>query len=559
MCAGSAGLLLASLALPSWASLDDASPVAPATQPVSLPPAGSFDKAMIIPITGEITDVTQDSVERRIDRAREEHYPLVIIELDTPGGLLNATLEMCTAIKRLRDEGVKVYAWVNPDAYSAGTILALACDGIIMASHATMGDCQPIMFTGGGASAIPDDIEAKATSPLLAELRDSCRRSGYSLDLVLSLIRPELEIYWLENPDTGERRFVDRATRNRLFESKAAKDDADDDDDKRDEDEDKSKSDAHSVDYSSDADSRTAWRYVKEAPGLGAVRQPIVAGDTELLTMRTAEATAYGFSIGTVSNDDDLRSSFNVTGAIERTANTWWERTVAWLASPMVRGVLFLLMLLGAYTEFQVPGFGLPGTVALIALVLFLGAPYMAGFTVTWEIIAIVLGVALLLVEAFLIPGFGVAGISGIVLLCIGLLASFVPEEPGFSGWQPHLPRFEGTWEYLYTGLRALAGGLGGSVVGMILVARYLPKVPVAGRIIAANPTREQITVDDPYDGIAQVGDIGRSETLLRPAGKARFGATLVDVVSQGEYIPKGDRVEVIERGGSRVVVRRVD
>jgi membrane-bound serine protease (ClpP class) len=63
----------------------------------------------------------------------------------------------------------------------------------------------------------------------------------------------------------------------------------------------------------------------------------------------------------------------------------------------------------------------------------------------------------------------------------------------------------------------------------------------------------------DPYDGTAQVGDIGRAESLLRPAGKARFGATLVDVVSQGEYINKGARVEVIERAGNRVVVREVD
>jgi len=85
-----------------------------------------------------------------------------------------------------------------------------------------------------------------------------------------------------------------------------------------------------------------------------------------------------------------------------------------------------------------------------------------------------------------------------------------------------------------------------------------LPRAPIFNRVIGRNPTREEVTVDDPYHGIAKVGDIGRTETVLRPAGKARFGAVLVDVVSQGDFLPSGERVEVIERSGNRVVVRKV-
>ena len=196
----------------------------------------------------------------------------------------------------------------------------------------------------------------------------------------------------------------------------------------------------------------------------------------------------------------------------------------------------------------------------MVALVLFLGAPYLAGYTVTWEIAAIVLGVVLLAIEAFAIPGFGVAGISGIILLAVGLIASFMPEEPTFDeSWIPSLPTLPMTWKYFRGGLYSLAGGLVGSIVGMVLVAKYFPKVPVAGRIIAPNPDHDAIQIDDPYDGLARLGDIGRTESLLRPAGKARFGARLVDVVSEGEYIQGGTRVVVIERHGNRVVVRRVD
>lgn len=236
------------------------------------------------------------------------------------------------------------------------------------------------------------------------------------------------------------------------------------------------------------------------------------------------------------------------------------EEIVAWLASPMVRGVLFLLMMLGAYAEFQTPGLGLPGTVALIALILFLGAPYMAGFTVTWEIAAIVLGVALLSIELFVIPGFGLAGFIGIILMMIGLVASFVPAEPSFDGgdWfqMPELPL---TYDYLRNGLYAMAAGLGGSIIGMVLIAKYMPKVPVVGQVIAPNPDRAALQMDEPFLEVARVGERGQAESLLRPAGKARFGDVLVDVVSEGEYIQKGVGVEVVERHGNRIVVRRVD
>jgi len=149
-------------------------------------------------------------------------------------------------------------------------------------------------------------------------------------------------------------------------------------------------------------------------------------------------------------------------------------------------------------------------------------------------------------------------GVLGVGLMAVGLLSSFVPSEPGTGNW-PRWPTLPGTFTYMRHGLWAIAGGMTGSLIGMVFLARYMPKVPVAGRLIAPNPTREQIEVADPYEGLAQVGDVGRSEGPLRPAGKARFGAMLVDVVTEGEYVEKGLRVEVVERCGNRVVVRRID
>jgi membrane-bound serine protease (ClpP class) len=517
------------------AALLSASASPTGTQPFAEAPAGRFDRAVLIPIKDEITEITTDSVKRRIKQVRAERVPVVIFELDTPGGAGGPMLDICHLIKALRDDGVKTYAWVDSEAYSAGTIIALATDGILMSGNARIGDCKPIRMGEFGPEGLPESIEAKVTSPIMAELRDSARRNGYSWNLVQSLVREKVEPFWVVNASTGEKRFVTASERDTLF----------------------GISEATSQPAHGGPISKTAWKYVEEAPGIGQVRQPVV-GERELLTMTTGEAQAYGFAMGKASNEDDLRSELHIAGPIQRMEITWTESAVAWLASPAVRGVLFLVVLLGAYAEFQHPGLSLPGAVAAVGLVLFLGAPYMAGFTVTWEILAILLGIVLLGLEIFVIPGFGLPGVLGVGLLAVGLLGSFVPTEPGAGNW-PHWPALPGSFTYMRQGLWALAGGLSGSLVGMVLLARYMPKVPVAGRLILANPTRAQIETADPYEGLAQVGDVGRSEGPLRPAGKARFGAMLVDVVTEGDYIEKGLRIEVTERRGSRVVVRRVD
>lgn len=511
----------------------------------------SFERAMIIPVEGEINDITTGSINRRLDRVRVENVPLVIFRMDTPGGAVGPTLKICNAIKQIRDQGVKVYAWIDDNAYSAGAIIALATDGIIMAPTATLGDCQPLVVTEIGPSAVPAELEPKIVSPVLEEMRASARRNGYSVDLVESMVRPNLQVFWVVDSRTDQRRFVDARQRDELFGWAEAQ---------------SGPAGSAPAGASSgrptgaeplpDSASKTSWRYVRYDPQLGQVRQPIVAAQ-ELLTMKADRAHAYGFSLGVVASESDLRNFFGIRGVIEHADLTWFEAIAGWLASPIVRSLLFMMIVMGLYAEFHAPGVGLPGAVALGALVLFLGAPYLAGFTVSWEIAAIVLGMVLLALELFVIPGFGVAGIAGLLLVGIGMLSSFVPPEPFERHWfdPPQMPI---TYRYIRQGLFAMTGGMVGSVVGMILLARYLPRAPIVKQIIGRNPTHDEVMIDDPYHGIAKLGDIGRTETLLRPAGKARFGVMLVDVVSEGEYVTSGQQVEVIERRGNRIVVRRV-
>ncbi|UCG33748.1 MAG: hypothetical protein JSU68_03755, partial [Phycisphaerales bacterium] len=361
--------------------------------PVSQRPnsaGGPYSNIRVITIANEITEVTLKSLERRIDQAVADGADMIVFDIDTPGGIVYTTLEICTKIKNLSD--VFTVAWINPKAFSAGAIISLACDEIVMSSRSTIGDSQPIMIGPGGAAGVPEDIEAKMTSPLIEEVRDSARRNGYDMDLCLAMIRPEVEIFWLENTDTGERRFVDRAGRDELFAieptegpQRIKESDIGD-----------NASVTTRTTYKpgqrvSDSASQTAWRYVKSAPGLDEIAQPIVS-DRLLLTMTQDEAVAFGFARGIVASLDDFRNLYLIDGPFQKLDYSWSEHMVAWLSSPLVRGVLFILILMGAYTEFKSPGLGVPGLVALVALAIFLGAPYLTGIASIVDIIILLAG-----------------------------------------------------------------------------------------------------------------------------------------------------------------------
>lgn len=510
----------------------------PSDDDVSGPaPAPDTNQGVIITISDEISDVTTESIKRRVEQAKETGADVIIFEIDTPGGYVTSALDICNYIKNLED--IKTVAWVNTDAYSAGSMIAVACDEIVMARASTLGDCGVILGGPTGPQEVPEGIRAKAESPVLEQFRDSAARHGYNVLLCESMVVKEYEVYWLENVKTSERRFVDAETKEELIRQPK-------------------KTTVLGLEVPSLVSTEPDWKLVDSYtdPVSGTdrtVNQPVVKS-TELLTMSQSRAYAFGFSKGIVGGTEDLRQRYNLGSEIPRIEFTWSEIFTRWLTSMPVRGFLLVVMFLAAYVEFNTPGVGVAGLVALIALGIFLGAPFLTGLANFWEIILIILGVVLLGVEIFVIPGFGVAGISGIMLVIIGLLATFVPEEPGRLPihWPQLAPGIDG----LKTGIQTLAAGIALSIIGMVVLSKYLPQVPYLRTIVPPNPTPSDVVAGDPYRGLARVGDFGLVVGDLRPAGKARFGAILVDVVTQGEMIDTGQKIEVVERHGNRVVVR---
>ncbi len=481
--------------------------------------------AYVIPVQGEINDILKRSMERRIDEALAAGARVLIFRMDTPGGLVTSALDMCRMIKNLPPE-VRSVAWVNPQAYSAGAMISLACDEIVMSRSAAIGDCAPILISpGGGEVELSERMAAKAESPILQEFRDSAQANGYDLLLARAMVKWEEEVWWLEHLSDGTRRFVDGPEKVALV----------------------------------DTPETPEWKLVetfidpvtgKEQPA----SKPIDRTDS-LLTLSQGEAVAFGFATRIVADLSEMQSYLALSSRPEVLEITGWEHFAVWLNSPLVRGILFVIMLAGAYLEFQTPGLIIPGATAAIALVIFLAAPYAAGLANTWTLILLALGIVLIGVEIFVLPGFGIAGLLGILFVGVSLLSTFVPGEPGTPDFS--LPTLAGTWDAIKRGVIVLASSTIIGVVGIILLAKYLPYTPLARGLVLPNPEGGAIApVADPFRDSAYIGDVGVVTAALRPGGQARFGQDVVDVSSQGDYIEAGTRVQVIQHEGMRIVVR---
>lgn len=520
--------------------------------------------AAVLELHGEINDVMVESLERRIETAKERGAKTIIFDMDTPGGLVTSSIAIADLIRHLDD--IHTVAWVNPNAHSGGSIVAVSADEIVMSRSSRMGDAQVIMFGPGGADAVPEEIEAKAITPVLADLRASAKLNGYSQVLCEAFVKPEREVWWIENKETGERKFVFRAEKLHLVgadegeipsvfskpETKKPKGEGDEDA--------PSGNDETTGSDESAAENEKQWTLVKTYYDVVVdteldVIQPVVRSD-QLLEMSAGEAYAYGFSKGVIS-DRAAMTEYVAASEMSYLAPNWSEGLTFWLTSMYVRGFLLVLIFLAAYVEFHTPGVGVAGLTALIALAIFVAAPYMTGLANIWEILIIALGIVLIGVEVFVIPGFGIAGISGIVLVLFGLLATFVPAEPG-NPLPISLPSMPATQEYLRRGMITIMTSIIMSIAGMFVLGKYLPKTTLFAKLAPANPTPSEVAVDDAYRGAALVGDTGKATTPLRPSGKALFGDVLVDVVTRGEIVDPGSSVQVIERRGNQVKVRAV-
>ncbi len=418
-------------------------------------------QVFVIPIEGTIDLGLAPFLSRTLREAEKAGAAAVLLDINTFGGRVDAAVSMRDALLR---SPVQTVAYVNHRAISAGALIALACNTIIMAEGGTIGAATPVVSGSDG--------EMKPTS-----------------EKTVSYVRKEFRA-------TAE-------VRKRPPELAEAMVDAD-----------------------------------IEIAG--------VISKGKLLTLTTPEALTYKVADYTAPNVDAALAMAGLPNAeLRRVDQTWAESFVRFLTNPVVSSLMMTLGMLGLMLELRPPGFAVPGTVGLISLGLLFWGHWIVRLAGWEEILLVVAGVVLLALEIFVIPGFTVAGIAGIVALVAGLGLSLVGAGA--------------TSSTIIVALGRVAISLVTALAGAFLLLRLLPNTPFGRKLILASEMDADLGyVSTPDRDRQWLGRTGTALSPMRPAGIAEIEGARVDVVSEGGFIEAGACIEVTRVDSNRIVVRRV-
>jgi len=467
----------------------------------------SAGPVLVVPITSEIDDTMAAFVGRCVDEALQRRAQAVILEIDTPGGMVTSLHDLVAAMERL--EGIRTVAFVRRCAWSAGALIALSTPEVYMSGGATIGSAEPVGFGPQGMT----ELGEKYVSAIRAEFEAKATENGYDPLLAKAMVDKDLELVLVRRPGADDPEIMTQ--------------------------------DAYRIALE-DFDSTAKPRLLK-----------IVVKEGKLLNLSAGPALELGISSGTVKDVDALLETIGLAGA-ERILPefTWVESLVRFLTSPLVQSALLIIGISALGIEFKIPGFGLPGMVGISCLGILFFAKSLLGLANWIEIILFFVGLALLALEIFVIPGFGFAGLAGIALLLISLVLMSL----GFNPVAPDLK----PWDYthlLNTSMATFltfAGGVLVLVIAMSILSHMIPRTNIGGGLIQRGELKPELGFVSVAADIEQFrGAKGVALSMLRPAGRARFGEKRFDVVTRGEFLPPGTEIEVVEVSGNRVVVKQ--
>lgn len=595
----------------------------------SIPAARQADRIAVITVEGAIDQITAMSVSRRIEAAENAGFDAIVLEVNSPGGLLISCLEISGELKS--SSIANTVAWVNSDAYSGGAIIALACREIVTSDPASFGDALVIQMGLGGIKALTPDERTKFLPPLMSDIVDSARRSGYDEFLVQAIVTDGIELWQVEHVDTGERLAISREEYGYLFDGEpirgrpmlgqvtggvktyreSGQPDAEETDagvDNEDQDAaaagaDREESPAGRAKRDQESDSLGAREEV--APGgdpnayrpasetlrdVAQVMRERDSSETEqvvglqyeservlitpadkgkyrlvgyitdgssAIVMREDQLKDFGFSSRVIQTDEELKAFFGAKELV-RVNESVTEKLVRFMVSPGVRFFLIAVFLIALFVEMIMAGTGIAGAIAIGALVLLIGPGAMVGLSGWWELIAIVIGILCIAIEAFVIPGFGIFGVVGIVSLFAGLIGTFV--SAGGSMSSPAMQK------QLMTGSVTVLLAFVTAGIAWWLIVRNAQNLPLFDKLILGGasgvggmPQKTMLHAIVVDDGAVKVGSIGVTTTPLYPIGQADFDGQLEDVYAAFGAIERGVRVRVTRASRMRIEVEAID
>lgn len=415
----------------------------------------------VVPIKGVIDLGLAPFVQRVLDEAQKNQAAAVVLDINTFGGRVDAAVQIRDA---LLNSPVRTIAFIDKRAISAGALISLASQTIVMAPGSTIGAATPVQSGPAGSTTAPTS------------------------EKTVSYVRKEF-----------------RAT----------------------------------------AESRKRPPLIAEAMVDSDVVIPDVSEKGKLLTLTTEEALKLKVADLQANSIEALLKELNILDTELRSFTpNWAEEVVRFLTHPVVSSLLVSVAMLGIFLELRTPGFGAPGVIGLSSLSLFMWGHWLVQLAGWEELLLALLGIFLFALELFVIPGFGIVGILGLLAL-LGALVMSTLGAGSHSGFV--------LWAVVRMGFSvALA------IVLTALFLKFLPKLPIGRKLIlsTALDTSDGFSSAPPSD-YQWLGRTGLAHSTLRPAGIADFQGHRVDVVSDGEFIDAGAPIRVLHVDGNRIVVQR--
>ncbi len=451
--------------------------------PGTVTATGRECKVYTFPINGDIMPAQQRLVSKCLTEAREQNADLVVIRMNTYGGLVNVADSIRTMILNYP---TPIWVYIDNQAASAGALIALAADRIYMHPGGSIGAASVVDQNG---QPMPDKFQ----SFMRATMRATAESHGQVIERI-------------ENGDTIRRWWRDPQTAEAMV--------------------------GRTV-----ADSTTV----------------------NVLTFTASEAVKNHFSEGTASSLEETLAQGGVeTYTLTEYRPTTLDRLLAWLMNPVVQGIFVMMIVGGIYFELQSPGIGFALVVAILGAVLYFAPLYLEGVAQNWELILFIIGLGLLAVEIFVLPGFGIAGVAGIVAVILGLSFAAIDND-----LLRHLPTGEITVGWILQPILVVIIATTAALIGGLLLSKHFltDTTPLQRKVVlTAEMAPEQGYVSHPQVASELIGKTAEVAAVLRPSGRVIIDGIYYDAIAEeGQFIPRGKQVIITRFEGGVVYCTQQD
>ena len=450
------------------------------------------DNVYHIPIEGTIDLGLPPYIERSIKEAETNNAVSIIFTINTFGGRVDAATQIKDAILNSK---VPTVAFINKRAISAGALISLSCEKIYMTGGATIGATTAVDMSGKKAS-------EKVISYMREEMASTAEKRGRNKHIARGMVDEELEF-----PSKVKNEYI--KSDNEIDTVKT-------------------------IIYYLIMDNDTI--YVDDIEG---------RKQGNLITLTTEQALKYKIADRSADTFDSVLDSLGFSNAnVQTTSENWSENFVRFLTNPVVASLLTTFGFLGILFELQSPGWGIPGSVGLICLILSLSASYIAELATMNDFLIILIGMLCIILEALVFPGFGIPGIAGIIFILWGLYLLLLPDIPVGE-------------EVLSQASNGLFIGIIGGLIGLVLLFRAMTKTKFWKDLTSPGGQNKEDGYVASFGWEKLVGEIALTETDLHPSGWIVVNNERIFAVSEGNFIDKNVKVIILSVDGNRVVVRK--